>query len=147
MITEDVLKSSFDAVTRFGGRKISRLEFLSAHVFNFTTYDSRFDELFSLKALEVCAAISGGQTFKYIENPDNYHWFLVMVNMPFFCNRLEWGTSVRGAWWEYGSQTLESTGIWIDGKQVTSFIFSREEWLLFIAALGEFAANKPCEAG
>jgi uncharacterized cupin superfamily protein len=62
-----------------------------------------------------------------------------MVNMPFFARRLEWGTSVRGAWWDHAAQTLESCGIWRGKEQAVSVQFTRDEWMRFIAALVEFA--------
>lgn len=79
---------------------IGRLEYLSDYIFNFTTYDGEMAELFACKALEVCAAISNRTTFDYIKDAEQYRWYLVMCNMPFFSDKLEWGTSIRGAWWD-----------------------------------------------
>ena len=88
---------------------LSRLGYLSVHVFDFTTYDSEIDELFAEKALEVCLAITSGKTFEYQkESDDNYRWYLIMCNMPFFVDKLEWGTSIRGAWWDlHGNDHFE----------------------------------------
>lgn len=119
----------------------SRLEFLSDFIFDFTTYDSKMSELFARKALEVCAAINARTTFDYIENPENYRWYLLMVNMPFFAGRLDWGTSIRGAWWDNGEQTLESCGLWRGAEQVLSLKMQFAEWLQFIDALIAFAAE------
>jgi len=81
------------------GFEASRLDFLGNVVFNFTTCDTKMSELFATKAVEVCEAISNKTTFDYIENEDNYQWFLLMCNMPFFANMIVWGNSIRGAWW------------------------------------------------
>lgn len=53
--------------------------------------------LFARKAVEVCAAINDRQTFDYINDPNDYLWYLLMCNMPFFAERLECGISIRGA--------------------------------------------------
>jgi hypothetical protein len=122
----------------------TRLAYLSEHIFNFTTYDGEKDEFFGRKAVEVCAAINDGKTFDFIKDADNYTWFLVMCNMPFFAERLEWGTSIRGAWWAgRPGKPIEfySCGLWIGDEQLIDTLqFSTDEWKRFIAAVIEFAA-------
>ena len=88
--------------------KTSRLNYLSENIFGFTTYDSEMGDLFGMKAVEVCEAINNKQTFEYQKQPDGYMWYLIIVNMPFFTNKLDWGTSIRGAWWSlYGDETFK----------------------------------------
>ena len=77
---------------------VSKHEYLSSMVFDFTTYDGDVDKLFVSKALEVCDAISNRTTFDYIK--ENLEWYLIMMNMPFFADQTSWGTSVRFAWWD-----------------------------------------------
>lgn len=106
---------------------IGRLEYLSDYIFNFTTYDGEIAELFASKALEVCAAISGRTTFDYIKDAEQYRWYLVMVNMPSFADKLEWGTSVRGAWWgepPHARIKFDSCGLWLDNQQ----LYEPMEW-------------------
>ncbi len=119
----------------------SRLVFLAECVFGFTTYDDEMSELFATKAMEVCEAVSSTGTLgtlQYIKDPDNYRWYLLMVNMPFFAGRLDWGTSIRGPWWAHDDQTLESYGIFQGNEQVLEMTFTRAEWMHFIAALIAF---------
>ncbi len=81
----------------------NKLAFLGNHIFNFTTYDGDIDKLFAGKMLEVIDCILNRTTFKYQEDENNYINYLTMVNMPFLCNKLEWGMSIKGAWFdEYG---------------------------------------------
>jgi hypothetical protein len=121
----------------------SRLEYLSQNIFDFTTYDGEMDELFGRKAVEVCAAITNRTTFEYIEDSENYRWFLIMCHMPFFTPRLEWGTSIRGAWWDYRPVPLESCGLWNgDVQLVDGLQFSSDEWAEFMRAVVEFAAGE-----
>ena len=133
------LEHSYQTWTAFSDHDDSRLAFIGDHIFDFTTYDSEKSEQFAEKALEVCAAISEGRTFEYIDDPANYRWFLLMVNMPFFAGRLEWGSSIRGAWWHHADQRLKSCALFHGEVQVLSVEFTREDWIAFIASLAEFA--------
>lgn len=141
-----LLEHSFEmerAETGCGCPPETRLAYLSEIIFDFTTYDSEKDDFFGRKAVEVCAAINDGKTFDFIKDADNYIWFLVMCNMPFFAERLEWGTSIRGAWWgaRPGRQIeFDSCGLWIGDEQLIDTLkFSTDEWKRFIAAVIEFA--------
>lgn len=126
---------------------IGRLEYLSDYIFNFTTYDGAMAELFANKAMEVCAAISDRTTFDYIKDAEQYRWYLVMVNMPFFADKLEWGTSIRGAWWgEPPHKKIEfsSCGLFLDGEQLHETMeFTRDQWREFIAAVLAFGVEEP----
>lgn len=120
----------------------SRLSYLADYIFDFTTYEDEMGELFARKAVEVCAAISERRTFAYLGASDeNRMWYLIMCNMPFFANRLEWGTSIRGAWWDE-PVTLDTCGLFWQGEQVTAPMkFAHGEWCEFIDAVREFAAG------
>ena len=130
----------------------SRLEFLSDYIFDFTTYDSEIAEFFAIRAIQVCRAINDRTTFQFIEDPDNYRWYLLMCNMPFFADKISWGTSVRGAFWQAPFEFERGDRVNIkpslcglfDGKeQLLGMEFTLEEWRDFIKALIEFAAKSP----
>lgn len=112
----------------------TRLEFLSSEIFGFVTYDSGMDELFARKAIEVCQAISERKTYEYLESEEGNAWYLLMCNMPFFANRIEWGVSIRGASW---MSKLPNLG---------DFDFTPEEWEAFIRAVVDFAKQEPPHA-
>lgn len=145
---KDLLEQSFEVEkTQQGCPPESRLEYLGDSIFNFTTYDGEMSALFARKAVEVCTAINDGTTFDYIRaDAENYRWYLLMCNMPFFAERLEWGTSIRGAWWgaRPGRQIeFDSCGLWISAnQQIDTLKFSTEEWKRFIAAVTEFAQGE-----
>ena len=82
-------------------------DYLSEYIFNYTTYDSELDNQLVFRSCVVIDAILRGETFKLIEDKsqDWYLWYIVIVNMPFFVDKLEWGTSVRGAWFHFHSDT------------------------------------------
>lgn len=121
------------------GRDQSRLGYLAQHIFDFTTYESEADELFARKAVEVCAAITDSKTFDYIANPPARIWYLLMVNMPFFMPRLNWGGSIRGAWWDHEQPALNSCGLLVGQEQQTEWAFTLEEWEAFMRAVIAFA--------
>jgi hypothetical protein len=58
-------------------------------------------ELLAEKAVEVCEAILGKTTFDFIQGQENYKWYIVLSNMLFFQSKIDWGTSVRGAWFYF----------------------------------------------
>lgn len=136
----ELLQHSFQARQEWECPPRTHLEYMASAIFDFTTYDSETDELFAQKAVEVCRAISARETFEYIKDQENYRWFLIMVNMPFFVGRLEWGTSIRGAWWDTKPQRLTTCELWNGDDQVLEMTFTPEQWTTFIAALVEFAS-------
>lgn len=134
-----MLEEGYEAIA--SADPIGRLEYLSDYVFDFTTYDSAMSELFARKALEVCAAVSDATTFDYIKDSGQYRWFLLMVNMPFFANRLDWGTSIRGAWWQHDDTEFSSCGLWDGEKQMDdTMTLTGKQWREFIAAVRAFAS-------
>jgi hypothetical protein len=126
----------------------SHLEYISEHIFGFVTYDSAISEELAIRAIDVCKAISDKKTFDYIADTNNYRWFILMCNMPFFFNRLQWGSSIRGAWWDVHAHNdkiaviLETCGLFLDGKQITELTFDEKQWLDFISALIMFAGHQ-----
>lgn len=97
-------------------------------------------ELFAQKAVEVCEAISNSKTFDYISAADNYKWYLLMCNMPFFNDKLNWGGSIRGAWWDHDEEIiLTNIGLWETEEQFTIDLkFTHAQWIEFIAAVINF---------
>lgn len=130
--------------TEIEHRPQSRLEYLSEYIFEFITYDSEMDVLFARKAVEVCDVITNRTAVDYNRAQDDYEWYLLMCNLPFFAKKIEWGTSIRGAWWaaEDGSFiNIYCYAFWVDQKPVTEVVqFTVDEWKEFILALIEFAA-------
>jgi hypothetical protein len=137
-----LLENSYEQVLSHGD-EITKFEFLSCHVFDFTTYDGEMDELFFKKAIEVCLAITKQQTFDYQSDSDNYIWYLIMCNMPFFDDKLEWGTSIRGAWWDLHGEAefeISTCGFYEGDEQIlTPIKFNRAQWESFVFAMAEFA--------
>jgi hypothetical protein len=141
-------------VEKCGFSELTRDEFLAQYIFDITTYDLNADKLFIQKICEVCQAVNTKTTYEYISSAvivenemNNYTWYLLLMQIPFFKERVEWGTSIRGAWWTpqrlnpyAGYIVLDSTGFWRDNKQILDpILFTIEEWGCFIDAIIEFA--------
>ena len=137
---EEILGHSYATTLHHREGDLTRLEFLSDYIFNLTTYDGEVSELFARKMVEVVEAITLRKTFDYIKTPENYQWYLVCVNFPFFQDRIEWGSSVRGAWWVYDAQKLDTCGVWCGDAQVLVLDFpAQADWVAFVQAVVAFA--------
>jgi hypothetical protein len=79
-------------------RDCTKLQYISDYIFHFTTYDSAVSQLFAKDTLEVLEQVINRTTFEYIENNDNYIKYLTVINWLKPHNLFEWGTSIRGAW-------------------------------------------------
>lgn len=136
----ELLKESFKEEKK-SDSDLDRYQYLSDHIFDFTTYDRVAARRMGEVALSVCLAITDRKTFSYIEDKGNYADYLNCVNMVFFMNKLEWGTSIRGAWWDFSGNKefeLDSCGLYKDGEQILNIKFNREEWDLFVYAMRDF---------
>lgn len=139
----ELLENSYEQYKGFqSDPTMERLVFLAENVFDFTTYETVVASFMAQKCLEVCKTLSEKTTFDYIKSEEGNLWYLVMVNMPFFENKLEWGTSIRGAWWNlYGDKSfiLESHGLYVGYEQLLKIEFGEKQWSQFINAMIEFA--------
>lgn len=135
-----ILEASYEEDQAFEPeRSRSRLSYLADEIFDFTTYDDGIAEEFAAGALDVCEAINDKKTFEFIKDEAKYRWYLLMCNMPFFASRLEWGTSVRGAWWSAESGVhLVSGNFHIAGKLVHKLPVPEKMWSDFVRAMVRF---------
>jgi len=131
-----ILSDSFDL-----SGEVSRLCFISNHIFNFTTDDNFIDEIMAGNALEVAVAINNGEVYEYIKSSEKRLNYTMMVNFPFFSERIDSGISIRGSWWSHEPIKLESCGIYVNGEQETDLIFTSKEWFKFIRELNNFSTG------
>jgi len=80
-------------------KKISKEEFIGNYVFDICTYDDETCVKMTREWLEVCECISEGKTFEYISTDKGYETYLRTINYDFFMKKIDWGSSIRGAWW------------------------------------------------
>lgn len=115
----------------------SRIEFVGNCVFDFTTYDGGMDVYFAKKMIEVIESIINKTTFDYQKDKSNYINYLTMVNMPFLQGKLDWGTSIRGAWFDESGHHSEPqprlyhiglTNIDVPKGEIVQFLTELIEW-------------------
>lgn len=135
-------KKEFEKAFQFeietsGCPPISRLSFTGSHIFDFTTYDDEMDEMLASKMIEVIDCILNNKTFEYQEDEGNYINYITMVNMPFLKDKINWGTSIRGAWLdEYGHHSepqpptykISCIGLELPKKEIKRFMKDLVEW-------------------
>lgn len=118
-----------------------------ATIFGLTTYDSAMDEYFVGKILKVLSVIDHQQNFEFIKVQENLIDYTMVVNLKDIESVLDWGTSVRGAWFgvskdnpfnPHGDLCTESD------KSLTSIV-DRGDFSNFVTALTVFVAQ-PYEA-
>ena len=98
-------------------------EFLSGHIFDFSFYASEPDEYFCKKMIEVLDVILNKKNFEYIKSSEeNYYNYLSMCNSRFLYEKLDWGTSIRGAWFSFDSFEINNGEIEVKEKELEIFI-------------------------
>ena len=85
-------------------------------------------------------AIGNSKTFEYQEEEEseNYNWFLIMCNMLFFADKLNWGTSIRGAWWDNKEFIISTCGFWDGDEQIDELKFNAKTLCVFFNAMEIF---------
>ena len=119
---------------------LERYEYV-CEIFDITTYCSGISEIIGKRIIDVCEAITDGKTFEYIGGSEEDEvWYIVVCNFPFIYPKLNWGGSIRGAWWDHTDEFKFSTCYMVvDGEQQLDWCLSRDEWFCFIRAIIEFA--------
>jgi hypothetical protein len=137
------LVDGYNQTMAHNGEDITRLEWLSDYVFDYTTYDSGMAELFAGKTVEVCRVIANRVNSDYIKDDENYKWYLLVCNLPFLNRQLNWGTSIRGAWFDHKVE-VDCCGLWDGDEQLEKITFTEDEFKDFTKALEAFVSGR-CE--
>lgn len=78
-------------------------EWAARYIFDLTTYDGGLDEFFVKIIVNVCEAILDHKTFELIEqSTEDYIDYILVCQLLNHKKWIEWGTSIRGAWFDYG---------------------------------------------
>lgn len=125
------LDENYKFQKEFNDQSINKLEYLGNTIFDFTTYDSAIDALLAEKMLPVLKSIVDRTTFEYQEcSEEQYLNYLLMVNMPFLVDKLEWGTSIRGAWLdEFQEYEIDCGRIKIKKGELNEFVKDLIDWI------------------
>lgn len=119
-----------------------------ANIFDITTYDSDIDRLFAEQIVEVLEQIANRTTFEYIKNAECYVRYLTVVNFKGVYPLLNWGGSIRGAWFDANEDEPFEPEVGLDVYEEVEYltITSGEEMGEFVRALRLFLNAHPVES-
>lgn len=81
---------------------LCRKMFVADRIFKFTCYDDDISLHFGEICTDVVKAIKNKTTFEYIEKShQNYIDYIMVVNLLDWAHIIDWGTSIRGAWFDW----------------------------------------------
>lgn len=112
--------------TRF--HDYNKYDFLN-ELFNFAVYEADIEKQMVKDMIEVLRAILNGETYEYIKSPSRQKKYIHMVNTPFLYDKINWGTSVRGAWLDDDNEYyIELLDVEIEAGELTKLIKALIEW-------------------
>lgn len=124
-----ILDENYKEQSEMGIELDSKMEYLGSVIFDFTTYDGEINILFAERMVPVLKCILDRTTFEYQKNKEQYINYLTMVNMPFLTDKLDWGGSIRGAWFDnWKEYEIDCGRIKIEKQEFTQFITDLIEW-------------------
>ena len=104
MTTLEIYKAHYEDNRMNHHEDYSKYEWAARHIFDLTTYDGALDEKFVKTIMEVCKVILNRSNFDYIgdcdANNENYIKYILACQIFERFKWLDWGTSIRGAWFE-----------------------------------------------
>ena len=80
----------------------NRYGWLSSWFFDVTTYDGDLDIEFGKNIYEVMLQIYNRTVFDYIKDENKYKTYIIVCNLFISFKLLDWGTSIRSAWFDFG---------------------------------------------
>ena len=87
-----------DGLTKYG---------FICELFDLVTYDDDVNERWGRAIIEVMRAIDKQETFEYIKGGgDQYEKYLIVANLLERHQLIDWGGSIRGAWFDLGKDRI-----------------------------------------
>ena len=102
----------------------SKHEWIATNVFGLATYDAGLDKIFVDVIFNICKVILEQDTYEFIESSDdNYIVYILVCQLLDRMKWIEWGTSIRGAWFaeSYYDISQRPQDILDDGNYVIPF--------------------------
>lgn len=104
----EILNKAYKEDSEYETHPDSKKEWLVSTIFQCGSYSSEVDEKICDIFVSVCFAITKKETFEYVEDFERYVNYTMVANSSFMFNMLDWGTSLRGAWWTHDELVIES---------------------------------------
>ena len=106
----------------------SKYKWAASNVFDLTTYDGDLDERFVKAIIEVCKVIFEKSNFNYIEGDGNYVKYILVCQLLDKFQWIEWGTSIRGAWFD-GLASIHDTHPILEQDEWSEYDDEKHEWV------------------
>jgi len=151
----NILNYNYQEQSPWNGDGYLKTEFVAQHILDIYTYSNMTDNFLCVKTLEVMEAIQENKTFEYISDENNNLWYMAVLHMDFLSDKISWGSSIRGAFWEsfhnglphnpegkvaeIGDGMLLAVGT---DKQIKYTITGNEEWVGFVDAVLDFCKDE-----
>lgn len=125
MAALEIYKAQYEEESTWFEYPMSKCQWVAHRVFDLVTYDDDLDERFTRDILEVCKAIINQETYEYIRDGSNYVKYIAVCQLLINFHWLNWGTSIRGAWFE-----IEYSNTWSETKpkNTSKDILEELEW-------------------
>lgn len=78
----------------------TKYEWAASEIFDLCTYDGDLDERFVKTILEVCKIILENRNYEAIRDDNFYPKFIIVCNLLDHKKWIDWGSSIRGAWFQ-----------------------------------------------
>jgi len=129
-----LIESSYKE-SQYHDEGVTKAEFILS-LFNIHPYESGDNaDFLAEKVLGVITAITKRKTFEYHENDPC--WYLAVCHITEIANKITWGTSIRGAFWE-SEIKLDTCSLFYNGNQILNFLFTDDEFGQFTLDLHDF---------
>lgn len=119
----DIYEKDYREYCELVDNNVSKYTWAACNVFDLTTYDGKLDELFVKKIIEVCKVILNDKNYEYIEDENNYITYVLVCQLLVNFNWVDWGVSIRGAWFQESNLRPILTYWWndMDGYETVDF--------------------------
>lgn len=125
MTVKEIYKANYEIQRDMMDVCCDKYEWAASSVFELTTYDTSLDERFVKDILEVCKVILEKRNYEYIKNEANYIKYIAVCQILDRFNWINWGVSIRGAWFEIDMR-YDWSGIVL--KNYSRVIVDELEW-------------------
>jgi hypothetical protein len=112
-------------------------DWATSNIFDLTTYDGDLNKLFVQVIIAVCKVILNRHTFKFIKDEAMYIAYILVCQMLERNNWIDWGTSIRGAWFD---ENVKAKPIFEGYDGVETVPFTKDNLIALIEFIEE---NEP----
>ena len=104
MTTKEKLQKLYEEYQSIRDGEATVYEWAASWIFDLATYDGDLDELFVKEIVRVSEVIINDENFDFIKQQENYIKYILVCQLLYRFDWIEWGTSIRGAWINYSAK-------------------------------------------